>query len=138
MNKTLKAFMIIFCCIIWGGCSNKQTNTDLWDSAVYKTDTELGTGEKTITIDVTVLENSVEFIINTDKNTLGEALTEHNLISGENDIYGMYVKNVNGITADYDTDKSYWAFYKDGEYLPGGVDTTEISDGEHFEIVYTK
>ena len=69
---------------------------------------------------------------------LGDALIEHNLISGENGPYGLYVKVVNGITADYDINQSYWSLSKDGEYLQTGVDVTEISDGEHYELTYTK
>ena len=40
-------------------------------------------------------------------------------------------------TADYDADGLYWAFYKSGEYLMTGVDTTEIADGEQYELVCT-
>ncbi|MDD5953930.1 MAG: DUF4430 domain-containing protein [Firmicutes bacterium] len=36
---------------------------------------------------------------------------------------------VNGITADWDTEKAYWAFYIDGEYAQTGVDATEITAG---------
>ena len=37
----------------------------------------------------------------------------------------------------YDADGLYWAFYKSGEYLMTGVDTTEIADGEQYELVCT-
>ena len=83
-------------------------------------------------------EQSVTFTIKTDKEILGDALLEHDLIAGEEGDYGLYVKVVNGMTADYDVDQSYWAFYKDGEYMMTGVDGTEIADGEHYELVYTK
>ena len=43
------------------------------------------------------------------------------------------MKTVNGITADYETDGTYWAFYIDGEYAMTGVDATEINE----EAVYT-
>ena len=45
--------------------------------------------------------------INTDKEILRDALEEHNLISGEQGAYGLYVKVVNGIKADYDEDGGY-------------------------------
>ena len=50
----------------------------------------------------------------------------------------VYIKSVNGITADYDVDRSYWAFNKNGEMMLTGVDMTNIADGEHYELVYTK
>lgn len=69
------------------------------------------------------------FQITTDKKTVGEALLEEGLIAGEEAEYGLYVKTVNGITLDYDTDGKYWAFYVDGEYGITGVDETEIVPG---------
>lgn len=70
-----------------------------------------------------------EFTVKTDADTVGKALLDANLIAGEDSEYGLYVKTVNGITADYDTDGSYWAFYINGEYAMTGVDSTEIEDG---------
>lgn len=72
------------------------------------------------------------FEITTDKATVGEALLEEGLIAGEDGPYGLYVKTVNGTTLDYDTDGMYWAFYVDGEYATGGVDTTDVSDGGNY------
>ena len=41
-------------------------------------------------------------------------------------------KIVNGMTADYDKDGVYWAFYIDGEYAMTGVDATNITDGAQY------
>ena len=78
------------------------------------------------------------FTIKTDKKILGDALLEHDLIAGEEGPYGLYVKKVNGITADYDKTQTYWALKKNGKDVMTGVDMTEITDGEHYEFVYTK
>lgn len=110
----------------------------LWADATYLGDREFGNGAKTVEVEVKVDEQSVTFTISTDADTLGEALLEHSLIEGEQGAYGIYVKRVNGILADYDVNKRYWGFYQNGEYLMSGVDTTDISGGEHFEIVYSK
>ena len=67
--------------------------------------------------------------ISTDKQTVGDALLEKQLIDGDNGQYGLYVKDVAGVHADYDTDGTYWAFYINGEYAMSGVDTTDIEDG---------
>ena len=61
------------------------------------------------------------FEIHTDKKMVGEALQECGLLEGEDGPYGLYVKTVNGITADYDVDQTYWAFYINGEYAMTGV-----------------
>ncbi len=110
----------------------------LWASATYLEDTTFGEGAKTVTVKVIVEDKSVTFTIKTDAKTLGEALLAHNLIAGDQGDFGLYVKVVNGITADYDVDQSYWGFSKNGEYMMTGVDGTAIADGEVYELTYTK
>lgn len=137
MKKTLSlvlAVLMLFCIV---SC-NTASKTGAWENATYRRDMEFGKGETTVQVEVKAEEQSVTFTINTDKKTLGEALIEHGLISGENGQFGLYVKLVNGIEADYDKDQTYWALYKNGEYMMSGVDTTEIADGEHYELVKAK
>ena len=111
---------------------------DVWSTAVFTEDIGLGTGKTAVEVEVKAEDNAVTFTLHTDKTTLGAALAEQHLIAGEQSEYGLYVKVVNGITADYDKDGHYWALSKNGEALLTGVDTTEIKDGEHYELVYTK
>ena len=110
----------------------------LWADAVYTEDTTLGEGERTVTVKFTIEEKSITFTILTDKSILGDALIENSLIEGEQGAYGLYIKKVNGITADYDTDGAYWGFFIDGEYAATGVDSTTITDGAIYELSYTK
>ncbi len=89
-------------------------------------------GEGDISFEFVVVDadgNEAKFTVKTDADTVGKALLDVDLIAGEDSEYGLYVKTVNGITADYDTDGSYWAFYINGEYAMTGVDSTEIEDG---------
>jgi len=96
---------------------------------------------KPITITLEVIGpdgSSKEHSISTDTSkNLRQALENAGLISGEEGAYGLYVKVVDGITADYDVDGSYWSLTKNG-VLTAGVDSTEIADGDHFEFTYTK
>lgn len=119
-------------------CTGKVSSDEIWANALYTENTELGSGEVCVTVEVKVLDKSVEFVINTDKEILSDALIEHSLIEGEAGAYGLYVKKVNGILADFDKDQSYWALKKDGETMMVGVDGAKISDGEHYELEYTK
>ena len=82
--------------------------------------------------------NETNFEIHTDKKTVGEALLELELIDGEAGEFGLYVKTVNGITADYDVDQTYWAFYVDGEYALAGVDVTAIEEGAAYSFKVEK
>ncbi len=113
-------------------------NTEVWENAVYMENTTLGTGKNTLTLTVKAEEKSVDFTIKTDKTVVGDALKEHKLIDGEEGPYGLYVKVVNGIEADYDKDQSYWSFEKNGEAMLTGVDSTEFKDGDHYTLVRMK
>jgi hypothetical protein len=142
MKKMIRSVVLValvlsfVLCLV--SCNEKIDAEGLWENATYRSDKEFGKGEKTVEVEVKVEEQSVTFTIHTDADTLGDALLEHELIAGEDSQYGIYVKTVNGILADYDINKSYWGFYQNGEYLMSGVDTTAIVGGEHFEIVYSK
>ena len=118
-------------------CGARVVPEGLWEKATYLEDTTFGSGKTTVRIEVKAGEQSVTFTIKTDKTTLGEAMLEHGLISGDEGPYGLYLKTVNGILADYDVDQSYWGFFKNGEMMMVGVDGAEIADGEHYELVYT-
>ena len=112
--------------------------TGAWETATYDRNTELGEGEKTVTVKVVAEEQELIFTIHTDKKTLGDALLEHKLIDGDQGPYGMYIKKVNGIVADYDADQTYWSLSKSGVDLMVGVDGAEIADGEQYELTRKK
>lgn len=96
---------------------------------------ELGEGSKQFSLTVVDQDGKeTQFEIHTDKETVGEALLDLGLIAGDEGEYGLYVKTVNGITADYDADGVYWAFYVNGEYAATGVDTTPITEGESYAL----
>ena len=135
MKRTLALIsVLLLICLAIASCNNVSAE-GLWENATYRRDTEFGEGAKTVRVEVKVGEDSVTFTIHTDKETLGDALLEHDLIAGEEGAYGLYVKFVNGIEADYDKDGSYWGFYKNGEMMLVGVDGAVIADGEHYELV---
>ena len=96
---------------------------------------------ETVTITVTVTDDkgqAKDFEIKTDADNLGDALVANGLVEGDVGDYGLYIKVVDGLRADYDLDGAYWAISKDGEYLMTGADSTPIADGEHYELTYTK
>ena len=111
---------------------------EIWDTAIYTEDIELGEGSKTFTFKVDAEGYAVTFTIHTNEETVGAALLTLNLIEGEDSQYGLYVKTVNGILADYDVDGTYWAFYENGEYAMTGVDTTSITVDHIYSFVRSK
>lgn len=117
---------------------NQVDKAGLWETATYRRDMTFGKGAKTLVVEVEAGEESVTFTVKTDKETVGEALLEHELIAGEEGPYGLYVKKVNGIVADFDVDQSYWAFTINGEMAMTGVDGTKIEEGAVYKLAYTK
>lgn len=94
----------------------------------------IGEGDKSFVTEVVDADgNTVKFTVQTNEKTVGEALQKLGVIDGEEGDYGLYIKTVNGITADYNKDGVYWAFYVDGEYAMTGADMTDVVDG----TVYT-
>lgn len=121
------------------GCNGSTGNTipsSFGAEVTIQTETQiLGEGNTKFTFLVVDKEGSeTQFEIHTDKETVGEALMELELIDGEESEFGLYVKTVNGITADYDTDGVYWAFYINGEYALTGVNSTTITEGDSYSF----
>ena len=110
----------------------------IWADAIYRSDKSFGNGAKTIEVEVKVDDKSVTFTIKTDADNLGAALLEHSLVEGEQSTYGLYIKKVNGILADYGVNQHYWALSKSGTALMTGADGESISGGEHYEITRAK
>ena len=93
----------------------------------------IGEGSKTFTVEVTDGEGKVTtFTVKSDEQTVGAALLALEVIAGEEGAYGLYVKTVNGVTADYDKDQSWWGFYVDGISAMTGVDSTDITEGSTY------
>jgi flagellar basal body-associated protein FliL len=97
-------------------------------------------GSKNITIEVIDNEEqTTSYDVSTDAEYLRQAMEESGMeFSGtESEEYGMMVETVNGVTADYDADQAYWAFYVDGEYCNYGIDSQPVEDGQDYQIIYT-
>lgn len=130
----LLAFILL---LSFTACGGKE-EANLWKDATYTADTTLGEGAKTVIVEVKAEDKAVTFTVKTDAETVGAALLENNLIAGDESEYGLYVKKVNGITADYDVDQSYWAFYVGDAYATAGVDATAIDESVKYALVYSK
>lgn len=106
---------------------------------LYVEDTELGTGNTTFTLVVEhINDKKVTFTIKTDKTILSDALTELEILEGHDDTYGLYIDAVNGVTHDYDTDKTYWAIYEGENYAMTGIDGITITNGTTYKLVASK
>nr|MBQ8244920.1 DUF4430 domain-containing protein [Oscillospiraceae bacterium] len=91
---------------------------------------------KVVVTDLDGKETTFEYSSNAA--SVGEALVEEGLIEGHETEYGLYIDTVNGITADWDADQTYWAFYINGEYATTGIDGTEIAADTTYGLTLTK
>ena len=117
-----------------GDTSDTKDLPDVWpDGSV------IGEGSKQFTLSVVDADgNTTKLEIHTEQKTVGEALSELGVIDGDESEYGLYVTKVNGITANYDTDGTYWALYINEEYAQTGVDSTEIKEGDSYSLKLEK
>lgn len=160
MKRAKKALSLFLCMVLivamalfTTGCNDKAGNSTTLTNAAAVTETPaeskngeaeknvtvLGDGSKMFPFSVVDLNgNETHFEIHTDEETVGAALLALELIVGEEGPYGLYVKSVNGIAADYDKDKVYWAFYVNDDYGMTGVDMTTIEEGTRYSFRISK
>lgn len=98
------------------------------------------TGAKHISIEVIDNEgSSTIYETNTDAEFLSQVFDEISSLSveGSTSEYGLYIETVNGVTADYSVDASYWSIMVNGEYGMYGADSQPVTDGDNYQLVYT-
>ena len=139
LSLILSMMLIVAMAFSMTACSDSnKENAKTENSKGSNTETDttvLGEGDTVFTfVVVDVKGNEKSYEIHTEKKMVGDALTELELIAGENGPYGLYVKTVDGITLDYDKDGKYWAFYVNDEYAMTGVDATEIVEGDTYSF----
>ena len=138
MNKALSSILcmvlIVAMALCTTGCKNNKNENPVQESSQIFTDgAVLGEGSTSFRFLVVDGEgNEASCTVNTDEKMVGAALLALDVIAGDESEYGLYVKTVNGITVDYDTDGKYWAFYVNDEYAMTGVDATEIEAGASY------
>ena len=144
-RKSLRSVCAALLCLVvvaamaltLAACANNHPTPSTPETPVEAT--PMGEGATAFRFEVVDKEGKVTaFAIHTDKTKVGEALQELGLIEGEAGAYGLYVKKVNGITADYDVDKTYWAFYVNDEYAMTGVEKTPITEGASYAFKVEK
>ena len=116
----------------WANIKHKKEKTDAQKAKVF---TKIG---KEITVAVNHKDASkAVFTYKTDAQYLGEVLLEEGLVQGTEGPYGLEIHTVDGETADWNTDRSYWALYIGTEYATTGADGIVLSDGGEYLLEYT-
>ena len=99
---------------------------------------ETAEGSKTITVTVVHKDGaSKDFTCKTDEEYLGPVLLAEEIAEGKEGPYGLEITTVDGETADWNVDQSYWALFIGEEYATTGADSTPVTDGAVYQLVYT-
>ena len=146
--NSLKKWLALIGCIVliaalaltMIGCGSKEEPQTPDAPVQESSDVQiLGEGATVFQFSVVDLdETESKFEIHTDETTVGAALMKVGLIEGEEGPYGLYVKTVNGVRADYDKDGCYWAFYVGQDYAMQGIELTPIDESAAYRLVYAK
>ena len=131
-----KIVSLILCAILMVSliaCGGAPAETTL--STTVTDGQTVGEGAKSFPLTIVDKEgNAITITVNTDKEMVGEALTELGIVEGTMGEYGLYMTHVNGIPAIWEDDGYYWSFYINDEYAMTGVDQTPITEGESYKL----
>lgn len=99
---------------------------------------ETNTDMKSFTVEIVHKDGSTKTLqLKSDEEYLGTYLQAEGIIAGEEGAYGLYIKEVDGEKAVFETDGAYWGFYVDGQYAMQGIDLTPIESGKVYKLAYT-
>lgn len=141
--------MLLLCSMLLVGCANgnevssvvSDNNSDVTSVVVIEDKKELGdaTKEKTIQVLVDHGGPTTTVTLHTDAKTLADALTQSGLVQGEDSEYGLMIMTVDGDTADYAKDKTWWKLCDaEGNMTATGASQINIKDGDTYQLILTK
>lgn len=132
ISSVLTLLLVAALALGLSACS-KDTSSKPSDGSAAASETD-----KKISVTVEIVDDKGEKTVldlETGKTTLADALVEEGIVEYAAD--GLYT-TVNGITADYSKDGAWWCVTKGGIMTTEGMNTLKLSDGDSFEITYTK
>jgi len=141
--------LVLITVMALSGCGNNEgNNEEIQEAGALGTEDaqdsmeifpNIGEGENTFLFEVITEDDMSYFwVIHTDYTTVGEALLEHDLVSGEMSDLGLMVREVNGIVADFDDGGAWWALHINGELAMTGVMDVEIEPDTTYAFVFTR
>ncbi|MBP5224269.1 MAG: DUF4430 domain-containing protein [Lachnospiraceae bacterium] len=104
----------------------------------FKPKTEAAAGIKHITIQVTHIDKAAHkdqtFSVKTKEEFLLGAARSVVKVEGDPSEYGLYVKTVDGETAD-DSKQQWWCIMVNGEMGALGIESQPVAEGDKFELI---
>ena len=135
MKKLLAILLALVLALSLFACGKQAAPGETTGAPMVNDGDVIGEGKNSFTLEIVDGDGKkITATINCDDTIVGDALQAYGIIDGEEAAYGLYIKSVNGITADYDKDGTYWSFYINDEYAVAGVDMTEIENGATYTL----
>ncbi len=106
-------------------------------AVITRPDTQSGIKKITVTV-IHADGREKVFGIKTSAEYLRGALLEARLIAGTEGPYGFFITIVDGEKAIYEENGAYWSLTVNGQYAQTGIESTPITDGGEYGLVYTK
>ena len=132
-SRALSLLVILTLILSLTACFNKSVDvTGLWEQATYTKDATVGKGATTVEVEFVIEDQSITITLKTDKTNLGDALYEHKLLNDP-----TYFDTANGIKADWNANQAWWKVCKNGAMTSAGVGELTLTNGDHYEIIYT-
>ena len=142
LSLVLALMLIAAMALTFVSCDKKTSDEAVTSDASVDSEvalTAVGEGEKSFEFFVKFADGTIQrYTVNTDADTVGEALVDAGLITGSEGPYGLMVEAVCGVKLDYNTDKMYWSFNINGKYAMTGVDGTEINEDSTYSFEATE
>lgn len=95
-------------------------------------------GLKKVTVSVIHKDGTQkDFPFETEEEFLGKLLVNEGIVEDNQTEYGLYILTADGETADWSVDEGWWAVYVGDEMAELGADSTVLTDGTTYKLVYT-
>ena len=129
----LAAALILSSLIVLSACGEK--GGDVSSTGTPSPSSVSSEAEKiSITFKIIKDGETKEFAIKTDEKYLANALVDEGLVEYAND---GYYNTIDGITADFSKDKSWWCVTVGGKSSMLGMNEIELKNGGSYEATYT-
>lgn len=103
----------------------------------FATRPDTSAGEKNFTVTIVHSDGtSRELELSSGEEFLAPALRAEGILTDDGVESGMY-NIVDGETASWEENQSYWGFYVNGEYAMTGMNDTPIEEGAAYKLEYT-
>lgn len=141
MKKIIAMLLTLVLSVVFVACAAEPAATTAatnWKTNA--TNGETNASESGLTFTVTVIhkdQSEKTFTYTSNEEFVGTVLKAEGLIKGNDGPYGLEITEVDGEQAIYATDGAYWAVYVGEEYAMTGIDTTPITQGGQYKLVYT-